>query len=233
MSPTLSRAGDHRQSVGLLLMATLVLFLFYHFLRADGVGAYSPQRGWSTLIPTRLGTTSHFISSGLLLGVIPVLLARWLTGASLRELGLGCGRWRLGLAWLALGVPLAILAGWLSAPSPDLRAVYPLDPSLTPALGRLLPYALGQSSYFVAWEVLFRGVLLFGLRRQLGGATANAIQTALSVLAHFGRPLPETLAAIPAGLLFGAIDLRVGSIWYLALVHWLVGVSLDYWIVAG
>ena len=73
-------------------------------------------------------------------------------------------------------------------------------------------------------------MLLFGLRRQIGDATANLTQTALSVLAHFGRPLPETLAAIPAGLVFGAIDLRVGSVWYLALVHWIVGVSVDWWI---
>ena len=78
---------------------------------------------------------------------------------------------------------------------------------------------------------MFRGVILFGLRKHVGGATANAIQTALSVLAHFGRPFEETLSAIPAGLVFGAIDLRVGSIWYVAIIHWVVGVALDWWVV--
>lgn len=233
MSGQSSLVRRGQQSVWLLLVATGALFVFYYFLRADGVGVFSPERGWNALIPVRFRPIWHFLGSGLLLGVIPVVLARWSTGSTLSDLGLGLGRWRVGLGWLAVGAPLAILAGWLSAPSPDLRAVYPLDPTLTPAVDRLLQHALGQSSYFFAWEVLFRGVLLFGLRRQVGDATANAAQTALSVLAHFGRPLPETLAAIPAGLVFGAVDLRVGSVWYVAVVHWIVGVSLDWWIVIG
>ena len=40
----------------------------------------------------------------------------------------------------------------------------------------------------------------------------------------------ETLAAAPAGLIFGAVDLKVGSIWYVALLHWVVGVSMDWFI---
>jgi len=224
---------DRHQPVWTLLVATAVLCAFYHLLRADVVGVYAVGRGWAPLTPVRLGPTAHFAGSGLLLGVIPVLAVRWITRSSLADLGLGIGRWRLGLAWLALGIPLAVLAGWISAPSPSLRAVYPLDPTLTPDLARMIPHAARQSLYFFGWEVLFRGVILFGLRKHVGGATANMIQTALSVLAHFGRPMEETLSAIPAGLLFGAIDLRVGSMWYLAIVHWVVGVSVDWWIVAG
>jgi len=78
--------------------------------------------------------------------------------------------------------------------------------------------------------VLFRGVLLFGLRPRLGAGAANLVQTALSVTAHFGRAVNETFAAAPAGIVFGAIDLNVGSIWYVALLHWLVGVSMDWFI---
>jgi len=233
LNPRASASAERHEPLWLLLIATLVLFVFYHFLRADGVGVYSPRRGWTALIPPRLDPRLHFLGSGLILGVVPAIAARRLTRFGFDELGLGLGRWRLGLRWLAVGVPLAILAGRLSAPSPDLRAVYPLDPSLSPVALRMLAHALGQGAYFLGWEVLFRGVLLFGLRRRVGGPTANMVQTALSVLAHFGRPLPETLAAIPAGLVFGAIDLRIGSMWYLAVVHWVVGASVDWWIVAG
>lgn len=228
---SLPQLAGRQEPFWLLLIATVVLFVFYYLARADVVGVYSPERGWLPLTRPSLDATAHFIVSGVLLGVIPVLAARWLTGSSLKELGLGLGRWRLGLVWLAIGIPLAVLAGWISAPSPELRAVYPLDPGLTAEPARFIPHALRQSPYFFAWEVLFRGVILFGLRKHVGGATANVIQTALSVVAHFGRPFEETLSAIPAGLLFGAIDLRVGSIWYIAIIHWVVGVSLDWWIV--
>jgi membrane protease YdiL (CAAX protease family) len=50
------------------------------------------------------------------------------------------------------------------------------------------------------------------------------------VVAHFGRAFDETLAALPAGLLFGWVDLQVGSVWYIAVIHWVVGVSLDWFI---
>ena len=65
---------------------------------------------------------------------------------------------------------------------------------------------------------------------RLGGATANVLQTALSVTAHFGRAINETASALPAGLVFGWVDLKLDSIWYVAILHWLVGVSMDWFI---
>jgi len=61
----------------------------------------------------------------------------------------------------------------------------------------------------------------------------RVVQTALSVTAHFGRALNETFAALPAGLLFGWVDLRLRSIWYVAIVHWLIGMSMDAFIIFG
>ncbi|MGQ0702042.1 MAG: lysostaphin resistance A-like protein, partial [Gemmatimonadales bacterium] len=151
-----------------------------------------------------------------------------LTGLSWRELGLGVGSWRWGVALVCIGAPLAVLAGRIGAGNAAMRAVYPLDAPF--AEHRFALYAALQLLYFGAWEVLFRGVLLFGTRRRWGDAGANALQTALSVTAHFGRAMNETIAAFPAGLLFGWIGLRLNSIWYVALLHWLVGVSMDWFI---
>jgi len=83
-------------------------------------------------------------------------------------------------------------------------AVYPLDPALQPEIGNFLRHVAGQLVYYVAWELCLGG-LLFGLERRLGFVGANVVRTALSAVAHFGRPLPEELAAIPAGLTFGAL----------------------------
>ena len=219
-----------RDPAWLVLVATVALATFYYLTRTDTVGVYSPERGWAVLTGRPLRPAVHFGLSALLLGVVPVLVARRLAGLPLAELGLGPGRWRAGIAWLVVGAPLAVAAGRIAAASAAMQAVYPLDPSVTGAPRSFVPYALLQFLYYGAWEVLFRGVLLFGLARRFGAASANLLQTALSVTAHFGRPLSETLAAIPAGLVFGLVDLRVGSVWYVALIHWLVGVSLDWFI---
>ncbi|MFQ5529219.1 MAG: CPBP family intramembrane glutamic endopeptidase [Gemmatimonadota bacterium] len=217
----------------LLVVSTLALFLFYYFGRADLIGAGRTTGDWFTVTGPALSPTRHFVLAAALLGALPVVVARWGCSIPLRELGLGLGRWTEGLVWVAVGVPIAVLAGWIASGSPDMRAVYPLDPSLGAELGVFLPHALRNLLYFGAWEVMFRGVLLFGLRARTGDGTANATQTGLSVVAHFGRPMTETFSAIPAGLAFGWITMRIQSIWYVAIIHWVVGTSMDWFIVTG
>src|SRR5207247_8845622 len=137
----------------------------------------------------RLDRAWHCAVSLRVLGLVRVAAASGLAGLKLRALGLGLGRWRAGLAWFAVGVPLAVLAGKIGAGSAAVRAVYPLDPQVT-ASG-FVRYALTELPYFAAWEVLFRGGWLFGLARRVGPGGATALQTALPVTDTFGRPLPD------------------------------------------
>lgn len=212
------------------VVAALALTVFYYLIRADAVGVFAPGRGWHVLTARPLPPWLHYAGSALILGVIPVALARRLTGRTLAQLGLGLGNHRLGLKWLAVGVPLAVVAGRIGAAAPAMRAVYPLDPLVDGDPAQFLPYAALAFLYFGAWEALFRGVLLFGLRERVGSSAANVVQTTVSVTAHFGRALNETFAALPAGLVFGWVTGRIGSIWYVAVIHWLVAVSLDWFI---
>jgi len=212
----------------LVLLIAAVLLIFYYVPRADLIGVSSATRGWAAMTLRAVPSWIHFVAAALLLGVLPVVVARALTGLSLTQLGLGLGNLRGGLILVAAGTPLAILAGAIGAASPTMRAVYPLFPGAA-GVG-FVGYALMQFLYFGAWEVLFRGVLLFGLRPRLGNGTANVLQTALSVTAHFGRAINETASALPAGLVFGWVGLRLGSIWYVAILHWIVGVSMDWFI---
>lgn len=216
-------------SVLLLVSSTLFLLVFYYLDRADTIGVFSGARGWTPMTAQGRSTPVHFIGSALLLGVLPVVVGRLATGLSASRLGLGLGNRRLGTMLLLAGAPVAVLAGRIAAGSEAMRAVYPLNPSLT--IGEFPVYAALAFLYFAAWECLFRGVLLFGLRAELGDGAANGVQTALSVTAHFGRALTETFAALPAGLVFGWLALRTRSVWYVALLHWLVSMSMELLII--
>jgi membrane protease YdiL (CAAX protease family) len=86
------------------------------------------------------------------------------------------------------------------------------------------------AAQFVALEFFFRGFILKGLRRALG---ANAIFVMLVpyCMIHYGfpggangKPMPETLGAIGAGLILGTLALRTRSIWGGVVIH--VGVAL-------
>lgn len=225
--PVAPRPQARRPEI-VILVGVSVLVAFYYFARIDVIGVYSPWRGWSPMTAAPVPSAVHFGVAALVLGVVPVVIVRSYTGMTFSELGLGLGNRRLGIALLAVGLPLAVLAGFIGAASPEVRAVYPLD--LPAESANFLGYAVMQFLYFGAWEVLFRGVLLFGLRPQLGDGVANSVQTALSVTAHFGRAFNETFAALPAGMLFGWFTLRIGSVWYVAVIHWMVGISLDWFI---
>jgi membrane protease YdiL (CAAX protease family) len=74
--------------------------------------------------------------------------------------------------------------------------------------------------------------MLFGLRDAVGAANAILIQTIPSTLLHIGKPDGEIFAAILAGIAFGIIALRTKSILYVFVIHWLIGVTLDFLIVS-
>jgi membrane protease YdiL (CAAX protease family) len=225
--------GPDDRPGALILLTVLVLTPFFYWLRADTIGVSSLTRHWTALTSGELGHVAHNLASAVILGAIPLLAARYLLGFSFGELGLGKGRWRRGAIWVAVGVPIAILAGKISAGEPEMRAVYPLNQGLVNGHVSFVSHALTQLLYYAAWEILFRGVLLQGLTPRLGFANANMIQMALSVLAHFGRPCTETMSAIPAGLAFGGVARHTGSVWYVVLIHWVVGTAQDAFILYG
>jgi membrane protease YdiL (CAAX protease family) len=230
---TLPVRAERPYRAGLVLVtAVLALTALYYFARPDVIGVFSPLRGWRPMTPGTRSPLVHYAASAVLLAVVPVLVTRWIGGLRLRELGLGLGRWREGLGWLVVGIPLAIVAGRMAAGQPAMQAVYPLDPSVSPSLGAFLPYALSAFLYFGGWEVLFRGVLLFGLAARFGAANANITQSGLAVTAHFGRALNETFSALPGSLAFGFVALRTRSIWYVAIIHWTLGMSMEWFLLA-
>jgi membrane protease YdiL (CAAX protease family) len=232
MTSVTTRVGRPYRAGLLIVTAVVALTAMYYFARPDVIGVFSPLRGWRAMTPGTRPAVVHYAASAVLLALVPVLVARWMGGLRFRDLGLGLGRWREGLGWLAVGVPLAIVAGRIGASQTGMQAVYPLDPAVSPSLEAFAPYAVSAFLYFGAWEVLFRGVLLFGLAARFGSVNANVTQSALAVTAHFGRALNETFAALPGSLVFGLVALRTRSVWYSALIHWTVGMSMEWFLLA-
>src|SRR5262249_4389445 len=79
---------------------------------------------------------------------------------------------------------------------------------------------------FVALEIFFRGFILSGLRRALG-SNAIFVMIVPYCMVHFGKPMPETLLAILAGLILGTLALRTKSIWGGVLIHIGVAMTMD------
>ncbi len=187
---------------------------------------------WAIARPALVGARPSFLVSFTFLGIATALVAPRLVRQRVTALGLTIGNWKTGRWLLLAGIPVALLVGLLSAGSPALAAEYPLGP-VTRDLGSFLPHALGYLVYYMGFEFFFPGFLLLGLQERLGARRANLLQSVLAVIIHAGKPISEVVAAFPGSLVFGWLTLRTGSIWYSVALHWLVGVSLDWYIIGG
>ena len=169
----------------------------------------------------------YHLNALLLLGLLPLAGLRLGWGVPLRELGVGAGDWRWGLRFALVGAAVATPLVWIGSHDPAFQAEYPLTKLAGRSGTTWVLWELTYLLYYLGWEAYFRGALLFGLRERLGVPGALALQTAISTLAHLGKPVGELLAAAPAGFLFGAAALRARSFLWPLLLHWFVGALMD------
>ena len=79
---------------------------------------------------------------------------------------------------------------------------------------------------FLSLEFFFRGFMLHGLRRSMGSMAVFVMLVSYCMI-HYGKPFPETMGAIFAGLILGTLAMRTRSIWGGVLIHAGVAVSMD------
>lgn len=231
----LQPAGVDRTTATLLLAVPVLFPLWWYFARPAALPGPGGEHDelWRVL--------ASFAAFSLLLGALPLLelLVRREPPAAdgrgrLAAHGLGLGDVRAGLIAIALGLPLCALVAWSGASMPEVRAEYPLCKLLATHTELRLPYWLAYAAlYYVAWEWCFRGWMLFGLARRWPPALAVLLQVVPSVLVHLGKPVGETLGAVPFGLALGWLALRTQSIWYGWLLHVALGVLTDAMVLHG
>ena len=79
---------------------------------------------------------------------------------------------------------------------------------------------------FFCLEFFFRGYILHGLKKDVG-AHAILFSAVPYCMIHFGKPVPETLGSIIAGVALGILSLRTLSVWSGFLIHISVAFCMD------
>ena len=121
-------------------------------------------------------------------------------------------------------VPVIIIA----ATTEKFQNTYPFF-KFNPFIHSWQQFAIWETGYmfqFVAVEFFFRGFLLFSLARFIG-PYAVYVSVIPYCMIHFGKPLPETIGAIIAGIVLGKMALASKSILPGILIHCLVGCLMD------
>jgi uncharacterized protein len=153
----------------------------------------------------------------------------------LSEYGLGLGDKKAGFKLLLIATPILILAGLTTVWDSDMNTMYPLARGVIYApIQFVLLYYVSYLAYYIGWEFLFRGLMIFSLEKR-GALVSIMVSTMISALIHssiagFGKPFAETASAIIAGIAFGYVAYKTKSIWYSFLMHSIVGFSTDLFI---
>ena len=205
----------------LLVAATFALAVLlpqYWRLRPSGLGP-----GWPGAV-TVLWRSAFYLA----LPLLSLILLR----LSPAKVGFGLahpGRWLrdIGLLYLVM-LPLVYLASRQAG----FQRAYPFFAFERLGTGNLL-LGLGiRAVGMFAWEFICRGYLLFGFERRVGGPAAIAVQTIPFAVMHVGKPGPEAIGSIVAGIVLGIVALRNRSFIPGVILHWSVAATLDIFALA-
>ncbi len=230
--PKLYRKSDMKPTV-ILLMGAIIPSLQRYLGMFDmySTGSYSKVALHDSA--DLFAVNFFFISAFILMGIIPFILMKYYLKEDLKTFGLQIGDWRTGWKTVIVLFPVIALALLLPAAfQKDFNQFYPLAKAAHDGVLNFVGHELMRGIfYYTAWEFFFRGFMLFGLREHIGDWNAILVQTIASCLWHVGYPPGEILMSIPAGILFGAMAIKTRSIIWPFLLHWLIGVAMDGFIV--
>lgn len=219
MSP-LPWPPGHLPFVGLLvLMSALFALYSYRFSPGAMVARAAPEDEGGARAVYR----SRLIGA-LLLGVVPGTLAA--LGAQ-PILGLGVPSAARVFAGCGVILALALPAVLGASRRPDFVEHYPPIKSPRWPPRRVALNAATWAIYLVAYELFFRGILLFGLESLTGPWVAIALTTMIYVFAHLPKPGRETAGTVPMGIVFAGVTLWSGSIWAAVLGHVVIANTSD------
>ena len=215
-----------------LVFATVVLFLYCYF------GSYS---FFEKVFPNLENVEFykiiyHNLMAFVLFFGLGTLFVKFVMKQKLSEFGLGLKNKKFFLIAGAISLVVFPLLGMSTVLDPEMVSTYPLvDFVVYGQWYNILLYFVSYLLYYVGWEFLFRGILFFGSKEKCGVLGAILLTTLISALIHtsiagFGKPMIETLSAIPAGLIFGYFAHKTDSIYLSLLCHVLIGFFTDIFI---
>jgi hypothetical protein len=221
-----SLAGVHVPAAVAMVVATALLIAARHHGNTNAFRALFPALSRGSPFNELLPYLYWFSASVCFYLALPIGAAALTPGARVRATGLGLGDWRFGLAATALVLAVFLPVVFVASKLPAFAGHYPLAKAARTSWELFALYELGYAVYFVAWEYLFRGYLLFSLEPAMGRLAVFAQMMPFAIM-HLGKPEAETFGSIVAGVVLGLLALRTRSCWYGALIHITVAVTMD------
>jgi membrane protease YdiL (CAAX protease family) len=164
----------------------------------------------------------------LFLGVLPSVVTFVVLPTSWADYGVKLPQNIETLYWIVgLAVIIIPLNAW-NAKKADNLLIYPQIRATEWTKQTFIHEYTSWIAYLLAYELLFRGFLLFALYRVSGAWVASMVNVALYAIAHIPKGQKEAIGAIPLGLLLCYLTLRTGDIWIAVVVHIILAISNSF-----
>ena len=208
---------DAKRAAAVLIAATLLVLVqvqlgtkgTYRDL-GNPLGTADPELGaWAWWFGMQ-GVTGFVVPALILL-----VAFRWRPA----EAGLGLGDWRLAGALALAYLPLVAVGTFVLSDGAGFQAQYPHFFGARTSWTDFLIYEALFLFYWVGWEYLWRGFVLFGTAPALGVPLAVVAQTVPFAILHADKPPAEAYLSVVGGLALGALVWRCRSFWIAVPIH--------------
>ena len=185
----------------------------------------------SVLPPTWQGLAAWgwwFSMQGLFGFVVPVIAWRLFFDTDTADMGLALGEWRFATVVAALYLPVVAVGTWILSDGTAFQRQYPHYQPAALDWSVFLLYEALFLFYWIGWEYLWRGFVLFGTAPTFG-VHAIFVQALPFAALHITKPWPEALLSIVGGIALGALVWRCRSFWIAVPIHAAQMMLLDLW----
>lgn len=169
----------------------------------------------------------HHWSGAIAYGVVPIIIYFFILKVSPTDFGFR-GLTVKGLYWL---IPLSLVGitlSWFSAATPNGLKMYPAIRKKVWSRQLVAKSAIGWATYLTAYEIMFRGFLLFACVAAFDVWTAFVINAAFNALTHIHKGFKEAILSMPMSTLFCYMTLESGTLLVPILVHIALSLSNEW-----
>lgn len=223
--PRVERTGyDWRPLVVLVTVAISLTFQEYLGQRVDFQRWYPPNPSDQYYTLKSFAWWSGWRFFGYV--VIPTIVILLMPGERLRDYYIRFSGFIKHLWIYVLLFSLVLPAIWAASHTSAFQATYPFYKLANRSSFDFWAWEGLYALQFMSLEFFFRGFILQALRDVMQ-SKAIFVMVVPYCMIHYGKPLPETLGAIGAGIILGTLAMRTRTIWGGVAIHISVALTMD------
>jgi membrane protease YdiL (CAAX protease family) len=225
---TLFQQRDSESTFILFIVPVILTLWVYYGKQADfdqlfqGFQGHRNQDFYSAIY--------EYMTAFLLMFWAPYFFIKMVFKKKLSDFGFQWGDMKYGFRFVLITLPFILLIIYNASARSSIQSEYPLSKSTIDHLHLFIIVEVFYLIYYVGFEFLFRGFMIFGLEKRFGALAAILIQAIPSTIVHFGKPAGESFGAIFVSLVFGYLAIRTRSVFYSLLLHAMIGIGTDIFV---